>query len=402
MTLGASKRRGAASTVLSLLAIPVLLVVVGMVVYVGLLREAKTESQNGADAAALAAARELATDDLLTRNQKRAEDRVARARKAALTLGHENFANGERLDLDANLANDQDGDLVFGRLDHPKGGTFRVVSRNPADWVGDQINAVQVTTRQSPVRSPVGGGSDRDLRTRAVAMIDHRVVGFRPNDDQPIPLMPIGVFTDHLGEVQHGWDYQLRRVRQDELRFDYQTKRFGPGNDEIPEIPVLIGTRGPGPVGVPAVFLQLGAESFVETVGQVRTGVTRAQLGRKYGSGLVLADDNTVAVAGSPDCPESGNEARQLIDGALAELAASGEVRIWPLFSEVDEENSLVRVNGWVAARVVSVGRTEGGGIKLILQPAVLAHRAVVTERRVTDPLFWANNRTVFRVRLAE
>lgn len=396
------KRHGAATSAMALVAIPVLLVIVGLVVYVGLLREAKTESQNGADAAALAAAYQLASDDLLTQSSRRAEARIRRARSAALTLGQENFAAGERLQLDANPTNDQDGDIVFGKLDHPQGGTFRVVSGNPANWIGDQVNAVQITTRRSPVRSPVGGGSDRELRARAVAMIDHRVVGFRPNDDEPIPLMPIGVFTDHQGQVTHGWDHECRRMPQDELRFDYETKRFVEGPDEIPEIPVILGSRGKETVGVPAVFLQLGADSFAETVAQIRRGVTRTELERNYGSGLVLTNDNTIGVIGSPQCPRADMEARRQLDTVLTELVTSGQPRIWPLFSEVDEEHAIVQVSGWMAARVASVSRSEGGGIRLMLQPAVLAHRSAVTESRPVAPAFWANNRTVFRVRLAE
>lgn len=397
-----AKRQGAAASAMALVAIPVLLVIVGLVVYVGLLREAKTESQNGADAAALAAAHELATDDVLTQSLTRAEERIRRARTAALTLSRENFAAGERLQLDPNLSNDPDGDIVFGNLDRPQGGIFRVVSGNPADWVGDQVNAVQITTRRSPVRSPIGGGSDRELRARAVAMIDHRVVGFRPNDDEPIPLMPIGIFTDHTGQISHGWDYHCRRVPQDELRFDYEAKRFVAGPDEIPEVGLILGLRGKDALGVPAVFLQLGVDSFSETINQVRRGVSRAQLEGNYGGGLVLANDNTIGVIGSPECPKLESVGRRLLDAALAELAASGEPRIWPLFSEVDEENSVVRVNGWIAARVASVGRSDGGGIRLVLQPAVVAHRSVVTEARSMPPAFWANNRTVFRVRLAD
>src|SRR5262249_52957182 len=161
-------------------------------------------------------------------------------RQAARTLGHENFAAGDRLELDANLSNDQEGDIVFGNLDHPQGGTFRVASTDPADWLGNRVNAVQVTTKRPPVRAPIGPSSDRDLRARAVAMIDHRVVGSRPNDDEPIPLMPLAVFTDHTGESTHGWDHHCRRVKKDEWRFDYQAKKFVAGADEIPEVTVTI------------------------------------------------------------------------------------------------------------------------------------------------------------------
>ena len=233
-------------------------------------------------------------------------------------------------------------------------------------------------------------------------MIDHHVVGFRPNDDQPIPLMPLAIFTDHQGDIPNGWDFHCRRVVRDELRFDYQAKRFVAGRDEIPEVVVVIGPRGKDTGAVPGLFLQVGVDSFAETAAQVCGGIVRNQLEKKFHSGLVFANDNRLNIPGSPNCPPPNNPARQMIDDALRGVVESGEARIWPLFSEVDEENAVVRVSGWMAARVAAVGRTEGGGIQLTLQPAVIAHRSAVTEHRANAPAFWANNRTVFRVRLAE
>ena len=45
-----SKRRPAAVHTMTLLALPALLLLVGLVAYVGLLRDVRTEVQNGADA----------------------------------------------------------------------------------------------------------------------------------------------------------------------------------------------------------------------------------------------------------------------------------------------------------------------------------------------------------------
>ena len=87
MTPGAFQRRPGSMSLMMLLAIPSLLLFVGMVLYVGMLRDAKTESQNGADAAALAAAHELATDDLLTQNRARAEGRIQRRPQGSTGTG---------------------------------------------------------------------------------------------------------------------------------------------------------------------------------------------------------------------------------------------------------------------------------------------------------------------------
>jgi hypothetical protein len=46
--------------------------------------------------------------------------------------------------------------------------------------------------------------------------------------------------------------------------------------------------------------------------------------------------------------------------------------------------------------------QTQGTNLLLVLQPCVLPHAAAVTEQREPSPEFWANNRMVCRVRLAE
>lgn len=402
MTRVAFARRRGSISLLTLLAIPILLLLVAMVIYVGMLRDTKTESQNGADAAALAAARELASDDLLTTDVGRAKARIRRAREAAMALGEANVARGELLRFEPNESNDPEGDLIFGQLDHPKGGTFRVASGNPSDWTGDKINAIQVTTRRISMRSPFGTGARNDVRARAVAMIDHRIVGFRPNDDEPVPLMPLAVYTDHQGTTPNTWDHECRKLARDELRYDYEQKRFVPGADLIPEVTVVIGSMGQEQGAVSAALLQVGVDSFEETVAQVVSGMTRDQLRRDFDSGFVFAHDNRLNIPGTPECPKVGSPAREFIEAALRRVMESGEARLWPLFAEVDEDDSRVRVSGWMAARVAAIGQTEGGGIKLTLQPAVLAHRSAVTESRAEEPAFWANNRTVYRVRLAE
>jgi hypothetical protein len=395
-----NRRRGTVS-VGTLLAVPALLVLAGLVVYVGTLRDARTETQNGADAAALAAARALATDDLLTDDFDRAAHRLKRARAAAVELGRANFAGGERLELDENSGNDPDGDIVFGQLDRPLSGKFEPVGKHPSDCAGDRVNAVRVTLRRGPVRATFGGcAPERDVLARATAMLDWRVVGFRPHDDSQLPLIPIGVCTDHKGELPHGWDAHCRRDR-DEWKFDHEHRKWAAGRDGIPEVTVVLGKRSDRGE-VPGVFLRVGVHTFADTVEQVRSGLNRGHFRGQFGDGgAVLGPDNTLHIPGTPDCPGEGLPARRLIDEVLRGVCERGEARIWPLFSDVDEDGGLVRVTGWMAARVVGCDPAPGG-IKLTLQPAVVCHPSAVTEHRSSPPAFWAVNRTICRVRLAE
>ena len=396
-------RRAGAISLATLVTLPLLLLLAGLVVYVCLLRDAHTESQNGADAAALAAALALATDDLLVENDPaRVEKWLARSHDAALALGHANFAGGERLDLA------RDGAVAFGHLDGPLSATFAPFDPAAKPTGLPTVNAARVTVRRSPVRAPLGGATpDKDLRARATAMLDRSVVGFRPKDAAPIPLMPVAIFTDHDGKLPNGWDANLAVARAagdkaDAAAFDAAKNVFAPGPDGIPEVTAIIGPRDSddGETAPAAVFLRVGTDSFAETVRQVGTGVPGDALKNKNAADFILGVDNTLHIPGTPECPAAGTRGRERLDDAFVALRDSGAARVWPLYEGVT--GGAVRVTGWTAARVVSVSAAGGGGVKLVLQPAVVCHPAVVTERRDPPPKFWANNRTVCRVRLAD
>ena len=134
--LGQKPFRPGAAGVMTLLAIPLLLLIVGLVVYVGLIRIARQESQTGADAAALSAALNSPLMISSPRIEAAPQNRIQRSRLAAQTLGHLNLAAGDHLDLDPNLSHDPDGDIVFGHMKYPGCGQFTAVDANPDSWTG--------------------------------------------------------------------------------------------------------------------------------------------------------------------------------------------------------------------------------------------------------------------------
>lgn len=399
--------RAGVSAVALLIALPVLLTLVGLVLYVGLLRDVRQEAQHGADAAALAGARMLADDSLLLVSdfQSRMVQRVHQARQMSQTIGQLNFAGDQRLSLDSNEQNNPQGDIVIGQLDEPLRGTFTPLPPDAAEWDNSSINAVRVTVRRAPVPGLLGGQApEREVAAQATAMLDWRVVGFRPRNDQPLPLVPIALYTDHSGTDPSGWTGQWQRRLADLWRYDAEQRRWQTGSDGLPEVVMVVGTKGnswPSPAG-PALFLQIGVEDFGGTMQQLRDGVRRWELERQFGAGgFVLRRDNKVEVPGRAGLPPAGSRTRAQLLDLLEELAANGEPRLWPLFSDYDVERGQVQVSGWTAARVASV-RNADEAVVLVLQPCVLPHPAAVTERREPPPAFWRHNRMVCRVRLAE
>ncbi len=392
-----NRRRGV-STVTLLLVTPVLLLLVGLVVYLGLLRDARGTAQHGADAAALAGARLLADDALLLPNSPRFQQRLMQARQAAQALGQMNFALDERLQLDANADNDPDGDIVIGRLDRPLNGTLIAYSEGAApasDW---PVNAVRVRVRRPPLAGVFRGPAPpQEIAAVATAWLDRRVVGYRPLTDDPIPLMPIGLFTDHTGNDPALWD-GLLRAGNDSWSYDWNNRRWLPGGDGIPEAVLSAGVISPAGFA----FLQIGAEDFAATIRQVGEGIGRDELVRQFGAGgFVLRGDNSVEVPGSAAVPPPASATRQRLIEQLQAVAATGQPRLWPLLAPASTADGPYRVVGWAGARLVKVEELAVV-LRLTLQPTVLPHPSAVTEPREPPPAFWTANRTVCRVRLAE
>lgn len=385
-TRPATRRAGAVS-VAALLVVPVLLLLFGLVVFVAQARDAKAEVQHGADAAALAAARALADDDLLRDPAGHEADRRARAREAADRLVGENYAQGKHLSLRPNPDNKPDGDLVFGRIDGPF---------SPFKSDDEPATAVQVTLAGPKVRDLLGGTRfARNVPARAAAYLDFAVTGFRPLD-APAPVVPLALFTDHTGKHPNGWDARHAAGRDDWRR---EGDRWAEGPDGVPEVVVVIGRRPESEREVPAAFVRLGTDRPAEAIAQVCGGVAREQCEKMIG-GLGFAEHNTLTVAGSHECPSESDPGRGPLLAAFAAIV--GEPRAWPLYSAADPDTGRVRVTGWVGARLVAVGPCRGG-LRLVLQPAVVHHPSVVTDpERADRPGFWAANRTVCRVRLAE
>lgn len=396
-------RAGSVSTA-TLIALPVTLLMLGVAIFFALARESKAEAQNAADAAALAATHALATDDLLVDNLDRTKARLAGAEAVAQKLAQQNFAHGKRLSVAANPKYAPDGDTVFGSLSSP---TDTFTPFDPQTAPAAPVNAVRVIVSGPQVRAPLGGPtSSQNLRAQATAMLDFRVVGFRPTSAEAVPLVPLGLYDGTDNDGKNSW-HPLLKTAPDRWTYDAEKKQFvrapnGDAGDGIPEVTVVLGQ--PTDASVAGALLNLGIEpsaedGFAQTVAQFGTGVTSAQF-KKWGGEFVLGADNKISIPGTT----AGSAASADLVTALREVVTSGQPRIWPLFAGGSDDGSGMRfdVTGWVGARLLSVDVVKDVGIVLVLQPAVVCLPAVVTEpAKVDPPAFWATNRTVCRVRLA-
>lgn len=379
-----SAQRTGQSSVIALIALPLLLGVLLLVLVLFRTRDSLIELRNAGVAASLAGCEDLVDDDLLCDQADRIRPVLDRAGRSAAEVAHRNLVGGRRLELLPN-------DVTFGTLDRAVGGQFTRFDSHAMNAHWGQVNAVEVTVRQP---------GKPDVFTRVTAVLDRAVIGFKPWDEKPAPVVPVALFADRDND-HAGWNDECRSNR-DRFLFDRDEKRFKPGNDGRPEIRVRVGRQPNGRsddvCGFPLIIGSGGTTAAIE---QVRSGLTTNTLaGPAFNGEFKLPEENAHPHGGSPDLFDGGPDDEA--ERAFQALVAVGEPRVWPLFSRFDDHGRAI-LTGFTAARVVAVERERGTrGLVLTLQPAVLATPTAVTDPGRCDrqgrPI---GDRTVVKVRLA-
>jgi hypothetical protein len=387
-------RRTGQTSLITLIAIPILMGILVLVVMLLRTRDSAIELRNAGVASTLAAVEELVDDSLLIAHPDLLRGLMDRGRKSAHTIARSNLVEGRRLELKIPESGENTGDVVYGNLDRAAGGTFLPFEGNktPSEaW--KKLNAVEVTVRQ-PNKSSVF--------TRVVAVLDSSVIGFEAWPDKSIPVVPVALYDSPNPEAPT-WG-ELLRIAKDEWKRERGMPGFRLGSDGLPEIRVRIGPpsrNAPSPE-VLAVPLGLGCETPTETAEVIRTGLS-VGMTQKWGREFRLDGNNQLPVecASHIEITRSGGETDP-VEAAFRLLAASGEARVWPVFEEIDESGKVV-LSGFTAARVVTVEPdSQMGGMVLKLQPTIIATPTAVTDPLRTDrsgkPI---GNRNVVKVRLA-
>lgn len=399
-------RTGSVSTA-TLIALPILILVLIGVVSLVMLRGSKTELQTSGDAAALAAGRTLADDAFLSGEPEAIRGVLRRARAAAVEYAVANPVQGQTIELDQNLEHRPDGDIVFGYLDQPINGNFH---RLDLGDVGElrRVNAVRISARRNADGDP--------LSIRATAFLDFAVIGLKPQFDKPLPVVPVALYSCRSADApspERSWEQQHRT---DAFRYDAAARRWVAGSDGIPEITVVMGRHEPEERAVHGIGLQIGTSNIGGLFTQIIEGIAPAELA-EYGGELMLDERRKLAVphanfavvrereegrqreAGrqrEPDEPELvGRMAR-----AFRALAADPTPRIWPLFNDLRADDERVILTGFAAVRIVKV-EDESGRLRLILQPTIFPTPTVVTDVGRSPP-HGSWGMTACRLRLAE
>ncbi len=377
-----ARRRGFITPIIAL----ALLVVMGCMALVLdrlWLDAAVVELRTTAEASALAACRELATDDLLReskdqdnndRDSNAVIERINNARTAAAGIAGSNLVAGDPVTLDVT----DDGDIHFGRLVfNADRGEIRFLQTN------SNPTSVVVTTRRTragnnPVallmrqisRQPVG-----DAAARAEATIDNRVIGLRALDSMPVPALPIALLRiDPAGKRKDTWNAQIeQRLGHDNFRYDADSGEVEKGSDGLPEISLSISTKGGVLEALNFQFIDLGTKLKEKgLVRQCQDGWSVDDLDSHDGELIPDADPIEVTSTG------------RINNATLTALRQNlGVPRIVALYDELNRVSgsgySRIHITGFAAGRVMALHINATDELcEIVFQPAVMTTRTAV------------------------
>ncbi len=231
------------------------------------------ELTRGAEAAALRAAKGLASDDRLLKEVD-ARARIQTARTAAANIAVQNLVAGDPLVLDTS----PQGDIRFGRLiEHSETGltVFLETLNNPTSVV---VTAERSRGRGNPIAlifKQLTRQSAGDAVARAEATIQNRIVGVRPFDGVHVPGLPMAILKKAAaGERQDTWDVQIeQRQGKDRYSYNEQAKQVVLSPDGIPEIVLKGYSWQSQPQAANVLLVDLGSDLRDDVLSrQIRNG----------------------------------------------------------------------------------------------------------------------------------
>lgn len=336
---------------------------------------ADLELTTAAESAALAAARSLASDDLL-RPKADPADRLQAAREAASWVAGQNLVAGDPVTVNS----DPQGDVRFGRLildETEQQVRFEESDDNPTTAV---VTARRTRATNNPVALFVSGLTGipfGDVTSRVEATIDNRIIGVRPFEGTPIPALPLAIWLkDSTGLRRDTWEQQIEARRgADHYGFEARSGQVYRGADGIPEI--VLRSQGRDNKSSPSNVLVL----------DIGTRWQNKELARQFASGLSIDDlanlDGELRVTTShPEKFAASPELKHNDREALGNLI--GEPRICLLYSDARPNGSRSLLQATcvrlVAIRVLAIRDGSDGTCEVVAQPCVFATRTALLD----------------------
>ena len=367
---------------------------------------AQSELRIAAEAAALAAARELANDDRLRPDYDPTALQM-KSRFAAARIAAQNIVAGEPV----TLSTDPESDVRFGRLmTDPATGEPIFVEADDDEPTSVAVAARCTEARHSAVPLPFRtfyAPTDADVVAVAEASLNFQVLGLRSVDRLPIPTLPLAILaqtnakkdstqkhstesldqTDKAGESndpqQPAAPCWMRDIEQrrgaDHFGYDSSTGEVTNEADGIPEITLRTAAHSNNSKSNAFVVHLSGELSEAALRRQITQGWSADDLEPLGGELLFERGPLTMTGLRGVD----GNVLAQSLRKLL------GQSRVVFLYdrAESDPRSQAVslQVTKMVAGRVMFVREISEFECEIVLQPAVLATRSAVAVSDGTD-----------------
>lgn len=364
------------------------------------LEATRLELQTAAEAAVLAGARELASDQRLLPNASE-EQLSDAATQSAVFASIANRAAGQPVEI-------TEGDITFSSHLNTVESATSSVDVDPSNQLPDliRVEAHRTRFRGNPValfisqltRQPYG-----DAVSIAAARIDDRVIGVRPISGSTIPALPLAIWqADPSGQRGDTWQVAIeQRKGRDEYGYDEAEHAVTSGSDGIPEL-TLTSARRNGPVHVANLqLLDIGTKFDEQQLGQqIRAGWTSEQLsnwGGEFRLSALPKSTESVTVSGLPYLESADRDALDAIVG-MSRIAL-----LYNSASATEGQTSQqVQCTRMVAIRVLRVIDQPDGSCQLIVQPTVLATRTALVDPSLTTDSQTDTDTYLYRLELTQ
>ncbi|QDT65381.1 hypothetical protein [Calycomorphotria hydatis] len=318
------------------------------------LRNTREELNTTAEAAALAAARQLANDETLKAYPNWQLIR-SDARRLASEVGINSHVCGEGVYIEPNNGSD----VFIGSHTLPEFGFGETGGSAPPDYV--RVFARRTKEHSYPIPLLAGGLVGKpslDMMGVADAEVNRHVVGLAATDSFAIPAYSMAIRqSDNDGQPVNDWQHAIiDRNGADDFGWDEFSGKLLHSGDGIPEI-VLTYLKDTPPN---FAALSFGGNNSTDDVG-LPDELTRDELA-SFGGELIFEPRNS-----NLDFVPADRSLSSLIKNDLT----IGKSRIAFLYLDSDSSDS-VRLTGMVAIRVLKIMKGKDGW-KVIAQPTVVA-----------------------------
>jgi Flp pilus assembly protein TadG len=335
-----------------------MLAMIAFAVDVGYLQVARTQLQQSADAAAIAATMELVDSGFSTSPDLTAE--TASARSIAVQYAAANPICTVAPSVDPNDGNGTSGDVVVGYLQDPSDQTQVMDFTDP-----NRANAVQVRVQRTSNTNGevhlffgrIFGNTGQPVTATATAALLNNLGGFQA----PASGGNLGILPFALDEQT--WNDMMAGGGDDDWTWDPAQSQISSGADAVREVNLYPqGTGSPGNRGT--VDIGGNNNSTHDIARQIVYGVNSSDLAQMPGGMMALNADGELTLNG-----DTGISA-----GIKDELSSvKGEPRVIPIFRSVTGpgNNAQYLIVKFVGVRVLDVKLTGAMSNKrVIVQPA--------------------------------